>query len=83
LTQSIEKGPPKQACLIPIIQDISGIFKAVAAIMVTTAIIFFCMLTCTCSICCFNQEKYKEEMLEEAKEEKRSTKYEEKANNLD
>jgi len=51
--------------------------------MVTTAVIFFCMLTCTCAICGFNSKKYKEDMLEESKEEKRAEKYEAKANNLD
>jgi len=83
LTQSIEKGPPKQACLVPIIKDIGPIFKAVAAIMVTTAVVFFCMLTCTCAICGFNSDKYKEEMLEESKEGKRAEKYEAKANSID
>ena len=59
LTQSIEKGPPKEACLIPLIKDVGKYFLAVSSLLITSAVVFFLMLICTCPICCFNKDEYK------------------------
>lgn len=62
LTQPISMGPPKQACLVPIIDDIGGMFLGVAVVLIIVVIWFVLMLFCTCPIFCWNKDKYEEEV---------------------
>lgn len=65
-TQSIKNGPPKDACLLPAMNDISSALQNLGAMLILTGILFFAMIPISIPICCYNKEK---EVTEEDEDE--------------
>lgn len=56
-TQSVTKGPPRNACLLPLINDMGLILQNLGASLIVTGILFFFMIFCAFPVCCYNKEK--------------------------
>jgi hypothetical protein len=54
LTQSVEKGLPKQGCVKPFVQDVSDLFFELGATMIASGVLFLFMIIIICPICCFD-----------------------------
>ena len=64
-TQSVRKGPPLDACLEPLINDLSGSLENLGAAIIITGILFFLMIFLSIPICCFNKVQHSTEVDEE------------------
>ena len=56
-TQSVFRGPPTDACLLPLIKDISGSMENLGAAILATGVLFFIMVFISLPICCYKKNE--------------------------
>lgn len=64
-TQTVVRGPPEEACLEPLIEDLAGSLENLGAVSLVTGIIFFFMIFMSIPLYCYNKDMYQVEIDEE------------------